>query len=445
MDLSPPKGMRDFLPSVAFRREWIADTLKSTFKQYGFVPLETPVAERFEVLSSKFAGGDEILKETYRFQDQGKRELGLRYDLTVPLCRVFAANPQLPKPFKRYQIAPVFRDGPLKKGRYREFVQCDVDTLGVSGMLAEAELLALAAQAFASLGLDVVFKVNNRKLLNGLLEDAGVAKEKQSGALLSLDKLEKIGSAAVLAELEKERGVSATVGKKLLALFEKSGTGSNALSSIKKSLKSVEGKAGLDELQSLFDFLEAFGVKNADFVPSLSRGLNYYTATVFEAFLSQDSSSGSSITSSLAAGGRYDTMVGNFSGKSEPVPAVGISFGLDVIGEALVEQEQNAAAGQNRAGMASSGPKVFVISVGDTQGQCIQISQQLRHAGIFVLMDLAGRGLSKNLQWASKQGIAYVLVVGGQEIKSGKYTLRDLATGAERKLTLEQLESALRA
>ncbi len=429
MDLSPPKGMRDFLPSDASRREWIADTLKSAFKQYGFVPLETPVAERFEVLSSKFAGGEEILKETYRFQDQGKRDLGLRYDLTVPLARVFAGNPQLAKPFKRYQIAPVFRDGPLKKGRYREFVQCDVDTLGVSSVLAEAELLALGSQAFRNLGLDVVFKVNNRKLLNGLLEDAGIEKEKQAGALLSLDKLEKIGSAAVLDELEKVRGVSASAGKKILALFEKAGTGQKALSAIGKALKSSEGKEGLSELAQLFDYLEAFGVSNAEFVPSLSRGLNYYTGMVYEAFLP-----GSVITSSLAAGGRYDRMVGDFSGKSEPVPAVGISFGLDVIGEVLIEKE--SAGGDPRS---ASSAKVFVMPVGETLTDCIRVSQQLRAAGVSVLLDLAGRGVSKNLQWAAKQGLPYVLIVGEAEVKEGKYSLKDMQSGKESKLSIDAM------
>ncbi|MBI5226823.1 histidine--tRNA ligase [Candidatus Micrarchaeota archaeon] len=456
MDLSPPKGMRDFLPSEASRREWIADTLKAAFKRYGFLPLETPIAERFEVLSSKFAGGEEILKETYRFQDQGKRDLGLRYDLTVPMCRVLAGNAQLAKPFKRYQIAPVFRDGPLKKGRYREFVQCDVDTVGVAGMLAEAELLALASDAFASIGLQIVLKVNNRKLLNGLLEDAGVSKDNQAGALLSLDKLEKIGPDGVLAELERERHVRAATGKKLLNLFEKAGSGVKALAAIKKTLKSEEGKAGLSELEQLFGFLDAFGVNNTEFVPSLSRGLNYYTGTVYEAFLDFGRASGakgsgsssrsegdadsvSTITSSLAAGGRYDKMVGDFSNKSEIVPAVGISFGLDVIGEALKETVSQSGSQD----VVVNGPNVFVIAVGETQSECIQVSQHLRTAGISVLMDLSGRGVSKNLQWAAKQGLPFVVIVGESEVKDGKFTLRDLMSGHESKLSKPDLVKKL--
>jgi len=298
--------------------------------------------------------------------------------------------------------------------------------------LAEAELLALGAQAFKNLDLPVILKVNNRKLLNGLLEDAGVAKEKQAGALLSLDKLEKIGAAAVLAELETQRGVTAATGKKLLSLFENSGTGSKALAVIGKSLKSVEGKEGLSELEKLFEFLKAFGVSNAEFVPSLSRGLNYYTGMVYEAFLP-----GSIITSSLAAGGRYDKMVGDFSGKSEPVPAVGISFGLDVIGEALIEKEGGQAA------LQSGAAKVFVMPVGDTVSDCIRLSQELRAAGIAVLMDLAGRGVSKNLQWAAKQSLPFVVIVGEAEVKSGKYSLKDMRSGTESKLSFDALARQL--
>ncbi|HLD75448.1 MAG TPA: ATP phosphoribosyltransferase regulatory subunit, partial [Candidatus Norongarragalinales archaeon] len=218
MDLTPPRGSRDFLPQEAALREHVTDTLKNAFRRYGFQPLETPILEHLDVLSSKFAGGEEILKETYRLTDQGGRELGLRYDLTVPLCRVFAGN-MLAKPFKRYQIAPVFRDGPLKKGRYREFYQCDVDTLGVESVAAEAELLALTAQAFTSLGLDVVLKVNHRSLLNGLLEHAGVGPEKHHAVLLSMDKLEKIGRKGVLDELVSVRGLQKTQADKVLKVF----------------------------------------------------------------------------------------------------------------------------------------------------------------------------------------------------------------------------------
>ncbi len=425
MDLTPPKGMRDFLPSEAAGREFLADSLRRVFQKYGFLPLETPVAERFEVLSSKFAGGAEILKETYRFKDQGGRELSLRYDLTVPLCRVFAANPQLPKPFKRYQIAPVFRDGPLKKGRYREFVQCDVDTVGVAGVQAEAELLALGAEAFQSIGLDVKIKVNNRKLLNGILEDAGIQGEKQSGALLSLDKLEKIGEKGVLAELQSERGLSEKTASALLAAFAKAGSGKKALAVFQKTVKSEVGRQGLVELCELFALLDAYNVKNAVFSPELSRGLNYYTGTVYEVFLEKGE-----VASSLAAGGRYDNMIGDFSGR-EKTPAVGISFGLDVIGEAL-------------SGKPYQSPiRAFVMPIGETQKECIQLAQNLRSAGVNVLLDLAGRGVSKNLKWAAGQGIAFAVIIGEKEVTQGKFTVRDLTSGTESHKTAEQLAKFL--
>ncbi|MBI4361174.1 histidine--tRNA ligase [Candidatus Micrarchaeota archaeon] len=429
MDLTPAKGMRDFLPPEAARREHVVDTLKKAFKRYGFLPLETPVVERYEVLSSKFAGGEEILKETFRLQDQGKRELGLRYDLTVPMCRVLAGNTSLPKPFKRYQVAPVYRDGPLKTGRYREFVQCDVDTVGVSGVQAEAEQLALTAHVFFELGLKVTIKFNNRKLLNGVLEDAGISQEKHHGTLLALDKLSKIGENGVLEELEKDRGLEKKAAKHLLDVFMKAGSGEKALNALKKTAKSESGKQGLSELEQLVESLKAYGVKNAVFSPELSRGLNYYTGTVFEVFAKE-----SEISSSLAAGGRYDDMIGNFSGK-EKTPAVGISFGLDVIGEVLKE----------KSGSMPSPVQVFVVTVGDVQNDAIHVAESLRKSEVNVLLDLAGRGVSKNLSWASAQQIPFVVIVGEKEVRSGKFTLRDMASGKEKSLSLQGLALALGA
>lgn len=436
MDLSPAKGMRDFLPSEASRREHVVSLLKKAFKRYGFLPLETPVVERFDVLSSKFAGGEEILKETFRLQDQGQRELGLRYDLTVPMCRVLAGNPSLPKPFKRYQVAPVYRDGPLKKGRYREFVQCDVDTVGVAGVQAEAEQLALAEHVFDELGRDATIffddrglnasiHYNNRKLLNGVLEDAGISKDKQQGVLLALDKLAKIGENGVLAELTGERGLDGKTAKTLLKQFAKG----RKLSEFKKDIQSPEGKQGVAELEELAELLKAYGVKNAVFSPELSRGLNYYTGTVFEVFAKD-----SGISSSLAAGGRYDDMIGNFSGR-EKTPAVGISFGLDVILEVLKEKQ----------GEVPSAVDAFVVMVGDTQKVAVKIAESLRKSGVNVLLDLAGRGVSKNLAWAGAQKIPFVVIVGEKEVKSGKFTLRDMKTGKEKALSLEGLALALSA
>src|SRR3989338_346838 len=174
MDLSPVKGTRDFLPEEKLLRDYAMAKLKAVFERFGYNPLETPAIEDWDVLSSKYAGGAEILKETYRFTDQGKRELGLRYDQTVPTCRVLANNPRLAMPFRRYQIQPVWRDGPLKVGRYREFYQCDFDIFGVQSQSADAEAIAIIETVFKEFGFKGILKLNNQKILNGLLESCGV-------------------------------------------------------------------------------------------------------------------------------------------------------------------------------------------------------------------------------------------------------------------------------
>src|SRR3989344_2904730 len=193
MKLQLPKGTRDLKPEEAIVRNKIVSALKEVFELYGYNPLETPAFERFDILASKYAGGDEILKETFKLKDQGNRELGLRYDLTVPLARYVGTNPNIKLPFKRYQIGEVFRDGPVASARYRQFLQCDVDVVGSSSIAAEAELINLIYTAFSKLGIEVVIKFNSRKLLNDILDYIGIEKSKQELAILSIDKMEKLG------------------------------------------------------------------------------------------------------------------------------------------------------------------------------------------------------------------------------------------------------------
>src|SRR3989344_5711695 len=376
-DLSPPRGSLDFLPQEKLLRDSIVDTLRRVFERYGFNPLETPALENYDVLASKYAGGAEILKETYSLEDQGKRKLGLRYDLTVPLARVFAGQ-KLALPFKRYQIASVWRDGPIKAGRYREFTQCDVDAVGVASPKQEAELIALANDAFKALGLKVFVKVNSRKLLNSLLAYAGVPLEKTIAVILELDKLEKIGSQGVLKELDNLIGKNDA--KKVLELFTEVER-EKSIRILQGMALNEEGREGLKELQEFFSSLESFGVAG-DFVlfsPSLARGLNYYTGIVFEAFLREEEKSG--IKSSLAAGGRYDDMVGCFAGAKEKIPAVGIGFGLDVICEALKEKSATLGVAQPKTIV-----KVLVIAF-KNYAYAIRITQEFRARGIACLID----------------------------------------------------------
>ncbi|MFH1056495.1 MAG: histidine--tRNA ligase [Candidatus Micrarchaeota archaeon] len=421
MDLTPPRGSRDFLPQEKLLRDWIVETLKKKFETYGFNPLETPALENLEVLSSKYAGGEEILKETYSLEDQGKRKLGLRYDLTVPLSRVFASQ-KLAMPFKRYQIASVWRDGPIKAGRYREFVQCDVDVIGIASPKQEAELMALTRGAFESLGLNVFVKANSRKLLNGLLDFAGVPPAKRIQTILELDKLEKIGSQGVLKEVDNLLGTNEA--KKVLELFvevEKE----KSLTLLAGMGLNEEGKEGLRELSEFFDSLVQLGVPKGfvEFSPSLARGLNYYTGMVFEAFLKEGGKKG--ITSSLAAGGRYDDLIGKFAGAKERIPAVGISFGLDVIAEILKGDlpEKKTIV------------RVLIIPFKNF-AYAFKTAGELRSRGLSCLVDLEGRSVSKNLNFANKQGIPFVVFCGEQEEKAGKIKLRDLVSGKEELLSL---------
>ncbi|MEM4254950.1 MAG: histidine--tRNA ligase [Candidatus Norongarragalinales archaeon] len=425
-ELTPPRGTRDFLPQEKLLRNSIAQALEKTFQNYGFNPLETPALENYDILASKFAGGSEILKETYSLEDQGKRRLGLRYDLTVPLARVFASQ-KLAMPFKRYAIASVWRDGPVKAGRYREFTQCDVDAIGVFSVRQDAELAALAFDAFKALGLGVFLKVNNRKLLDGLLDFLGVPLAKRIPVILELDKLEKIGAQGVLKEMEKtlEPGYAKeTIG--LFAELEKE----KSLRVVEGMALNEEGKQGVKELNEFFDSLEAFGVPKgfAIFSPALARGLNYYTGVVFEAFLKE--SEGSEIKSSLAAGGRYDDLIGRFSGAKEKIPAVGISFGLDVIAEVL--KEKNVELGRKEK---KTVVKVLVVPFKNF-AYAIKVSQELRSRGISCLVDLDGKSVSRNLDFADKQGIPFTVFCGEQEEKEKKVKMRDMISGKEELVSL---------
>ncbi|MEW5955928.1 MAG: histidine--tRNA ligase [Candidatus Micrarchaeota archaeon] len=430
--LSPPRGTRDFLPEEKLLRDGLERRLEQVFQRFGFNPLETPAFERFEVLASKYAGGEEILKETYSFEDQGKRRLGLRYDLTVPLCRVVASNPSLAMPFKRYQIAPAWRDGPVKLARYRELVQCDVDIVGAASGIADAEVIAVACAALSELGFDYEIRVNNRKLLNGVLEWAGVPPEKKAGAILAVDKLAKTGRDAVEKELLEERDVPISSAKKIMEfILLAEGDADKVLEELSRMLKdSEEGKKGLTELMEVLDFLDAFGVRDKIvFSASLARGLSYYTGTVFEGYLKN-----SQIASSVCGGGRYDDLVGAFSGK--PTPAVGISLGLEVLLEAV-------KLGLSKPlGTGKTVARVFVAPI-KTLNESIKVAQQLRAAGIAASLDLLERGVSKNLDYASKQGIPFVAIVGPREAKEGKMTLRNMVTGEEKVLTVEQAVEAV--
>ncbi len=418
MELSTAKGVRDFPPEEMILRQQVIDTLRRIFERFGFNPLETPIVERYDVLASKYAGGSEILKEVFRLTDQGGRDLCLRYDLTVPLSRFVGMNPNLKMPFKRYEIGRVYRDGPIKLGRYREFWQCDVDIVGSKSLMADAEVLTLSSAVFSELGMPVEIKVSSRKLIDGILDFAGVPAKKRIDAILSIDKLEKYGIDAVRKELE-EKGVSDDSITRILGAIECRDSNETTLDNLKSFLTSESGKQGIAEMEELLSFLEGIEVT---FDPSLARGLAYYTGPVFEIFLK-----GSNIKSAAAGGGRYDRMVGQFVGQPDDYPATGIAFGLEVITDAM----------KDAASKKKSVVKVYIIPIG-TQKECIAIAKRFRQAGIPTDIDIMGRGISKNLKFANSFGIPYVVFAGEDELKQKKVKLRNMESGEESLLSLDE-------
>jgi len=431
MTLQLPKGTRDLKPEEAIVRNKIVGTLKEVFELYGYSPLETPVFEKLDILASKYAGGAEILKEMFKLKDQGKRELGLRYDLTVPMCRFVGMNPNIKMPFKRYAIGDVFRDGPVEKSRYRQFTQCDVDVVGIKGMTADAEVIALTQRAFKKLGFDTIIKVNNRKLLNDLLLNTCVKKDELETVLLTIDKLEKFGLETVKREL-KQKNINKNTINNIIKIINIKGNNREKINKIKKMLENqrfsaptsfvIKNSDGLNEIEELISLLNVLKV-NVDFDVSLARGLAYYTGTVIEVLLKN-----SSVKTSVAGGGRYDNMIGSFLGKGE-YPAIGISFGVDRIYDAYLEKSKI---------QQKTVTKVYIIPI-NTFKESLKIAEELRNENVNVDIDLTGKGPSKNLQYANSFGIPYVLFVGKEELKQKKVKLKDMQSGKEQLLNAEEL------
>ena len=398
------KGTRDLIPKEALFKDEIISKLKKIFELYGYSPLETPILERYDTLSAKYAGGSEILKETFKLKDQGKRELGLRYDLTVPFARFVGMNPNIKLPFKRYQIGPVFRDGPIKLGRFREFYQCDADVVGTESIMAESELINLASRFFKEINQEITIKVNSIKILKSIMNYLEIEKDKQGKVILTIDKKEKISD----EELKKElKAIIKNKADKVLKIINK-----NDLSYLKKILKDNDGINEIEELLRL---------TKAQFDVSLARGLSYYTGTIFEVYLRD-----SNVKSSVAAGGRYDNMIQNFLESNNKYPAVGISFGIDVILESLKKPEKETTT------------EIYIIPI-NKQKESFEIAEKLRENGLKIDMDLIGRGISKNLDYANKLRIPYVIFIGEEELKKDKLKLRNMKTGEESLLSLNDI------
>jgi len=415
------KGTYDYFGKEQNLRRKIQTTLQQLFELYDFESMDTTVLCELELLTSKYAGGDEILLEMYQLSDQRNRELGLRYDLTIPFAKVIALNPGLEFPYKRYEIGKVFRDGPVKRGRLREFLQCDADVVGIFGPEAEAELMLLAAEAFKRLDIAVILKWNNRRFLGEVLEAVGVPAAKHPSVMLTLDKLAKVGSAGVVDELTA-KGVSSAVTRSILELLELDNMNFEQLAA-RYGLAAMPGAQEVIALQKL---IEGTGLQQiCTFDPFLSRGLSFYTGTVYEIF---DASG--TFASSLGGGGRYDSIIGQLVGRDDiEYPTVGLSFGMESI-MALLRNRPMAGD--------SAVAAVMVIPIGDTMASALIAAAGLRAANLRTLLDSGKRKLKKSLAAASSKGIRYVIMIGEDETRMGKVRIKDMREKTEYILTLEE-------
>ena len=414
MKIQNVKGSYDYLPKEQRIRNYINKILVETFEEYGYKSIETPILSYFDILSDKYDENNDILKEIYRLKDQGNRDLGLRYDLTVPFAKFIALNKNtISFPFKRYEIAKVFRDGPIKTGRDREFTQCDIDVVGIKGQYIEAELLSIYVNVFKKLDLDIYIKYNSRNLMTGLILESGVSEDLVPNITTILDKKEKL-STEELNDMLKELGLNNKQTDNINKFFNMD------LEQLLKRFKGTNNekiKLGLNEIKELDTYLKGIGIDNiCEFSISLARGQNYYTGNVFEVF---DKSK--KLTSSIGAGGRYDNIVGNYINDGNKYEAVGISFGLSSIYELLKDRD----IFDNRSDI-----DIFIIPL-DTKIESLKLANELRNMGYKVDLEMNDKKLKKSMEYANKEKIPYVIVLGQEEISNDSIKIKDMFNNNE--------------
>jgi len=401
------KGFRDFLPADMVIRKEVVRRLSAVFEKYGFSELATPALEYREVLTGKY--GEEAEKLMYLFQDPGEREVGLKYDLTVPLARVIANNPNLPLPFKRYQIQPVWRAENTQKGRYRELYQCDIDIVGTSSPESDAEILAVISDSVLALGLkNFIINVNSRTVLFSIMKNAGVTESQWLSVIQSLDKLDKKSADEVKVELS-EKGIS---DEQIARVFE--------------SLDRAEPD---ENLTQVIKSAQEMGAQNIVFNPTISRGLDYYTGTIFETVVTDFK------IGSITGGGRYDNLLKTLGGPD--LPAVGTAIGMERVIDVIVDQNLWGE-------MKSVVSQVLVTVFDDTlRRQSVEAVTYLRKNGINAEMYLDSAKLEKQFKYADSNNIPYVIVIGTQEASSGSVLLKNMKNGEQTETTLEKAVRAL--
>ena len=416
------KGVTDYYGKEQLVRNKIINILKETFENYGYSPLDSSILYNYDVLAYKYQDGAEILNEIYTLTDQGNRQLGLRYDLTIPFCKVISNEKELRLPFRRYEVGKVFRNGPVKLGRCREFYQCDIDVVGIDGVGIELEQILLVLNVFDKLGIDILVKWNNRKLMSGLIKYIGITPEKVDLVIGTIDKLEKLTKEELIEEFKKIDIDKETV-EKLLDIFTKDITYYNNL-----FIDDPLYQDGLSEINELNDNLVKLNIQNkTKFTPTLARGLSIYTGTVFE-FYDQDKR----LTCSLGGGGRYNKIITDFISDGKTYPAVGLSFGLEPIYTILKEKYEKETL-----------VNVYIIPM-DTEIECIKLADNLRRNNINVLVELNKRKVKKCFEYANKENIKYVIVIGSNEVASNTYTVKDMTEGKQYNMSEEELLKFLR-
>ncbi len=414
------KGTTDYYGKDQLIRNKITDTLKETFIKYNYQPLDSTVLYNYDILAYKYKDGAEILNEMYTLTDQGNRRLGLRYDLTIPFCKFIANQKDLRLPLKRYEIGKVFRNGPVKTGRCREFYQCDVDVVGISGQVIEAEQMQMVVDIFTKLGIDINIKWNNRKLMSIIIEDSNISKDKVEEVIGIIDKIEKISRQDFIKELSKIE-IDEETANKLLDNFNKSLT--DYIETYENDERVVACEA-IQEIKTLSSYIEKLNLSdNTTFTPTLARGLSIYTSTVFEFFDKKER-----LTCSLGGGGRYDKIITDFIDDGNIYPAVGLSFGLEPI-YTIIKDEMSS----------DNLIDAYIIPMG-TEVESLMLARNLRQNNINVIVEMNNRKLKKCFEYASKENIKYVIVVGSDEIQENMYTIKDMTTSEQLKLPYNELK-----
>ncbi len=443
---SIPKGTRDFSPAEMVKRNYIFDTIKDVFRLYGFQPIETPAMENLSTLMGKYGEeGDKLLfkilnsgdfvskvsHDVYSEKDSIKltsqiSEKGLRYDLTVPFARfVVQYRNDITFPFKRYQIQPVWRADRPQKGRYREFYQCDVDVIGSNSLLNEMELVQIIDDVFGRLKINTIVKINNRKILAGIAEIIG-EHERIVDITVAIDKLEKIGLEKVNIELS-EKGVSDEAILKLQPILALEGNSAEKINQLENVLSASEiGMKGVDEIKTLFGYIEKLNLQTeVELDLTLARGLNYYTGAIFEV-KAKDVAIGS-----ICGGGRYDDLTGIFG--LPDVSGVGVSFGAERIFDVLTQLELFPHESMETT-------KVLFVNFGEKEeAYCLPILARLRKNNINAEIFPENAKMKKQMNYANKKDIPFVVLAGESEINEGKFTLKNMESGEQKSVTAEEL------